>query len=583
MNKRLSLITLLVTIIFAYGCNGKQNQNTDTLSSNNTDNQSENNIDNRLEVNINDLRLMPAEGGQGTAFDDGANWSFWNKGAQLKWKNPGGDYLDKDLNPQGNNPWSSQTVSDTDSAQKVSFDVSDLISNWVDDVLPNRGFLLKHQSGSSGPLDFATKEHENIAYHPKLIITTLSNDTYELIPIGDTRLTSSTKTLTYGQESNMRVRGDMNSLIWFDLTSLDNTDILEAHFEITTTAQYTNSDSVIGIYSTQTDYWDSSDPIQGLAANYEKDEGIEFHSDVLLHYDFDSADESSGGNFLNGSADSHHSDNIWSCQDPFPVGRAADGTLLQPDTGIPNSEPLKLGQGSALCTRLKYEEGPANTQGLGNYGMSLRKAVSELSDDEHTDELYVRIYLYLGDTWGENILNESGKRPGGISGTYSQTPYAAGWGGRTTNGSNGWSARGGYIAQVPYGYNPLQGHTTLATYLYHADQPGGYGEQLNWDLKLNGSLEKGRWYSIEQYVKVNTTDGNNLQGSSGNNDGIVRGWVDGRLAFEKTGVRFTDMDYIKIQTADFGLYYGGFGNTPFDQHMAIDDIVISRSYIGPKN
>lgn len=527
-----------------------------------------------------DMELMPAEGGSGTSFDDGANWTYWNKGALFEWNNLGGDYLDAELVAQGKTPWSSQTVSDTDSTKELVFDVSDLVESWLNKTISNRGFFLKHQSGSGGPIDFASKEHAQTSYHPKLIITKLNSEILELAPLGDTHLTASTKTVTFGQEASMRVRDNMNLLTWFDLSSIEDTSILEAQLVLTTTAQYTNSDSVIGVYAIKTGEWDNSDPVIGLANNYLNDEGIESHSDVLLHYSFDTNVESDGASFLDGSADTNHAENSWPCIDKHPSGRAKDGSTLVPAIGIPGL--AEMSQGNALCSRLKYEAGPANQQGLGNYGMSLRKSVLDMTGEEHTDELYVRLYLYLGETWGENILNESGKRPGGISGTYGATSYAGGWGGRTTNGTNGWSSRGGYVAQVPYGYNPLEGSTTLATYLYHADQPSGYGEQLKWGLTLNGSIKKGRWYSIEQYVKMNTTDGQNQQDSSGRYDGIVRGWVDGRLVFERKGIRFTDMDYIKIQTADFGLYYGGFGNTPYDQHIAIDDIVVAKSYIGPK-
>ena len=142
---------------------------------------------------------------------------------------------------------------------------------------------------------------------------------------------------------------------------------------------------------------------------------------------------------------------------------------------------------------------------------------------------------------------------------------------------------GGYTPIVPDGHNPLAGYTPLNTYLYHADQSGAYGDGLNWGKTANGLIKKGRWYAIEQQITMNTRDGFNTQGSSGRKDGIVRGWVDGRLVLERTNVRFTDMDYINIDVADFGLYYGGPRNTPYDQNMAIDNIVISKSYIGPMN
>jgi len=54
----------------------------------------------------------------------------------------------------------------------------------------------------------------------------------------------------------------------------------------------------------------------------------------------------------------------------------------------------------------------------------------------------------------------------------------------------------------------------------------------------NGLIKKGQWHSIEQQVTMNTRDGKNIKGSSGAKDGIVRGWVDGRLVFEKNQCAF---------------------------------------------
>jgi hypothetical protein len=378
----------------------------------------------------------------------------------------------------------------------------------------------------------------------------------------------------------MRVRNNTNNVIlWFDLESLKGRSIVSAELKLTTTAQYTNSDTVQGIFAVTTTQWDNSVPIQGLAAQYPNDIGIANHPDVYLNYSFDSNDIVDGGKYLSSSATAGHAENYWSCDDLSPIGRQSDGSQSTPAPGIPGYKAMN--KGNALCLRVKYEDGPPNTQGLGNYGVTIKERVGNFSANEQTDELFVRIYIFLGETWGENLKGQGGKRPGGITGRQANTSYAAGWGGRTTNGANGWSARGGYSEEVPFGNNPFEGYTPFTTYLYHADQVGQYGDAILWNKTPNGLIKKGQWHSIEQHVKMNTRDGKNIKGSSGAKDGIVRGWVDGRLVFEKNNVRFTDMDYINIDVADFGLYYGGVKNTPYDQHMAIDNIVISKSYIGP--
>lgn len=43
----------------------------------------------------------------------------------------------------------------------------------------------------------------------------------------------------------------------------------------------------------------------------------------------------------------------------------------------------------------------------------------------------------------------------------------------------------------------------------------------------------------------------------GKNDGVLRGWIDGTLAFEKTDVRMRDVPDLKIETIWMNVYYGG--------------------------
>ena len=67
----------------------------------------------------------------------------------------------------------------------------------------------------------------------------------------------------------------------------------------------------------------------------------------------------------------------------------------------------------------------------------------------------------------------------------------------------------------------------------------------------------------------------------GKNDGILRGWVDGKLVFEKTDVRLRDVATLKIETVWLNLYYGGTWAAPSDMHLYIDDVAISSKPIGP--
>jgi len=204
-------------------------------------------------------------------------------------------------------------------------------------------------------------------------------------------------------------------------------------------------------------------------------------------------------------------------------------------------------QGKAL--RIKVDQG-------GHYGLSVQFRFKKQLGEE-PEEIYFRYYLRFADDWDPV---RGGKLPG-IAGTYGR----AGWGGRRVNGRNGWSARGLFRGQK-------NGKTPIGFYCYHADMRGRYGSNWLWEKDRLGDLQNNRWYCVEQYAKMNTP---------GRNDGILRGWVDGRLAFEKTDVRMRDVDSLKIESVWLNVYLGGTWTSRSDHHLYIDNVVIARKYIGP--
>jgi hypothetical protein len=195
----------------------------------------------------------------------------------------------------------------------------------------------------------------------------------------------------------------------------------------------------------------------------------------------------------------------------------------------------------------------------GNLGSNLRFQFAKRTGSE-PDEIHMRYYLRFAADWDAEL--QGGKLPG-ISGTYNR----AGWGGRPVNGRDGWSARGSFSRK-------RDGETLIGFYCYHVDMKGKYGSIWNWDWDRDrlGYLRNNRWYSIEQHVKLNTP---------GKNDGIMRGWVDGQLAFEKTDVRMRDVSDLKIEMVWMNVYQGGMKPAASDDHMYIDNVVIARNYIGP--
>lgn len=189
-----------------------------------------------------------------------------------------------------------------------------------------------------------------------------------------------------------------------------------------------------------------------------------------------------------------------------------------------------------------------------HYGITMQYDFDDRIGHE-PEEIYFRYYLRLADDWEPQ---HNGKLPG-ISATYG----VAGWGGRPTVGDDGWSARGLFK-------RTRDGVTPTGFYCYHMDMKGKYGNGWAWGEL--GHLEKNRWYCIEQYARVNTP---------GEPDGILRGWIDGALAFEKTDVRMRSTDTIRIESIWLDVYYGGKAVPETDHHLYIDELVIAAHPIGP--
>ena len=98
-----------------------------------------------------------------------------------------------------------------------------------------------------------------------------------------------------------------------------------------------------------------------------------------------------------------------------------------------------------------------------------------------------------------------------------------------------------------------------------------FGDHWYWTKDGLGVLERNRWYCIEQYFRVNTP---------GSQDGVLQGWIDGALAFEKDDVYVRDIPSIKIEQVWMNVYHGGTAPAPRNMHLYIDNVVIAKKPIG---
>jgi len=459
----------------------------------------------------------------------GASCAYFNISGFVKWRHKKGDWKDVNGVPQGPTPFASATIESKDLSRVVEWNITSLAHAWLRSRSVGGGLLLAAVPGhAQGDIFFHSREADDARVRPRLVLEFADRSSRTLAPDADAHLDCSTA-YGLGKEKLLHAGPDTSVVMQFPLEPrIRDADLLRATLQLTTTSkQYGNA--VIGVYELDSPQKAArGQPQLGIANEFPWDRGIEKHPDVLMATGFDS---------LLWSRD-------WSdVRHPIPSPVASDDAL--------EFEPLA---GKAL--RVKIPTG-------GNIGLDMDYAFKDKTGEE-PEEIYFRYYLRFASDWLPTV--EGGKLPG-VSGTYGR----AGWGGRKTNGQNGWSMRG-VFARMPEEGNPLRNYIVVGTYAYHADTEGIYGDDWIWDLGLRGLLRRNQWYCIEQYFRLNHV---------GAKDGELKAWIDGELAIDHTGFRVRDVPDIRIEKIWMNVYHGGVTPSPTDLHRYIDNVVIARRYIGP--
>lgn len=510
----------------------------------------------------------------------GTTWQMITSG-WISWKNLGGDWKDKNGTLQGPVPWATAGIQNNSTEQAVTFDVTDLVKAHLapGSKIPNRGWLVHLFSGSTIAA-FYTREYNVVSNRPKLVVTTTTG-TFNLDSGADIGISNSSS-IPYGANGEIGVEGSARYAIWFDMTKITGT-ITSAKFTLTTSGkQFGGYSGLIALFPVDLSQTFITIPVEkGIASKYTNDIGLEKDSSVLFMERFRDLNLEKRG--------WHH-------------------IKYQEQSIIGETDPVDVNYKSLAPGISAYKM----TIPKGTQGGDFARWIFWSNLGYEPEELYVRAYVRMG----TNFDSMGGKFPLGIDGTYFKfqtyngnnpltkrdwtrpdAPEYGGNGGNTSNGKNGWTARGGFLAQecdssgncaTQAETNPLikAGNRLLNFYAYYADQPDSKGQFFNWERGLLGVIPKNKWASVEQYTKVNTVNPD----GSGNKDGILRVWVDGRLAFEKTDfrVRHWPGNYagaINIKTYGIWLdfFHGGLlpATSPMDAYLS--NLVISKSYIGPAN
>ncbi len=463
--------------------------------------------------------------GDGVAGPTCANYTSMGP---MAWSRAGGDWVDAAGKLYGDHPFATQSVPPGTGRQAEDWDVTELVRAWLDGRYPNAGMLLRVKPGvKNGVVDFHSRESPDPSVRPVLKLQWSDGSQSRLSPAADTFL-DCTSLSSLGEKPSMKVSGSQSALLRFELKRTE-ARLQQAVLYLVSDIRYA-SNTQIGVYRVAPPYARmSGDVVMGLAKDYAQDVGVEKNPDVVFATGFESP--------------------VWLTEWGY-FGPRSTAEAIAEDAAR-RFEPLS---GRALRVRLVKGQ---------NLGLDLRYLFAKGGKPE-PEEIYFRYYLRFADDW--NPYADGGKMPG-IAGTYDR----AGWGMRKSDGYNGWSVRGGFAPRPPVDKSVAR-LTAMGSYAYHADAAGVSGEYWGWNEGPSGLLENNRWYSVEQYVKLNTP---------GARDGIFRAWIDGRQVLEKTTILFRHTRDLKIENVWMNIYHGGTTPAPQDMTLYIDNVVIARRYVGP--
>ena len=102
-----------------------------------------------------------------------SSYVSWNKKDNgVAWKNPGGDWYDKNGVSQGSAPYATITLKGIDipDDRYYELNVTDLVKEYTSGKYENTGFLIKARTESNNYIAFYSSDCGNESQKPKLVI-----------------------------------------------------------------------------------------------------------------------------------------------------------------------------------------------------------------------------------------------------------------------------------------------------------------------------------------------------------------------------------------------------------------------------
>ena len=525
----------------------------------------------------------------------GPNSRYYDSHLGLPWGNlDTGDWLDADGLAQGAKPFSSATLVPAMALTYVASDVTDLVGSLIN--LGNPGIRLITPGG------VVVASGRTSGHAPELSVTTEAG-TFSC-PCTASAQWSNRATGAYAVDSRAAFRfgsGVFHAALRFDLSGVDGETITSATLrlfvEMVSGQRVAIQTFLLKAKRFQLGAGDMP-PVLGLAAEV-GEANLQGHPDVWMAGDF------AGTTFkpVDGTADV-----------PKLFGRVnAHAKAMSEVLPDPDAPGTVMWRGSFAPTVSGQD--PARQAFDGTYVLMrpnlddpLRPAVLPV------EEAWYRMYIFLEDDWGTvydgNKMGLTWDLRGGWWNPVGYWQHTTGNGGTRGSGRRvlrtiqnqdktfrqQWEYQG-HMERMESGQRPInafpQDHIRPITgYNYHIDQggpfPGGENDPNGGATYSNivpAKLTKGRWYCIEQHLRMNSIDMSNPD-AWGNGvarfDGLLETEVNGVLVDRRDNYRWRHHPEMGIFGVNANWYLGGRVITNTTMHFRMNHIVLARRRIGPR-
>jgi hypothetical protein len=485
----------------------------------------------------------------------GVTHEYFNRGAYVRWQNPGADWWDANDEEQGAEAFAQLEIANQGAGQDVEIDLSAALATHDACRFVSEGILLKKLSG--GHVKFHSRQAVDPALRPKLVLVDDGGAEKVFDSVADATLSSSTDK-ALGTAATISV-GDSGAVLAFGACDAAASTTKSMKLRLTT-SDHSGGAIEVATFLLRIPTAIKIDAPPGFSYDYADNVALRSDERVWMATDFDTLPACA----------------VDDCASPHEVcsGFTTCGETFQFATV--ESEPAENGFSPRSGKRAMRVHGNQTTAVPGAYYNFVNPAVNGAEQESARFRYFVSfVDEPAAEAWTPQA--DSGKFPGwsGPRSTY-KSSIKCGNGGIPANGTC-WSARGHYGETIPAD-NAFAHYTVLNTYVYHPDfQTKGTGQLWPWNETNQGQLERGKWHCVEQHLQMNTP---------GEYDGRLQIWVDEQLVVNRQEIKLREAPpydpEIKTVTAGinsvwFSFQFGGPVNTP-DKPITlyIDDLVVAK-------